>query len=48
MEESIRREYREIETKRNAEELMKFLDFEDILDFGSVSMRDFEEKNFFA
>ena len=47
MEESIRREQRERETKQNAEELMKFLDFVDIEDFNALSGQDFEEKNFF-
>lgn len=48
LEESIRREQRERETKLNAEELMKFLDFDDIQDFTQLSTQDFEEKNFIS
>jgi hypothetical protein len=48
LEESIRREQRERETKMNAEELMKFLDFDDITEFNQGSTHAFEEKNFFA
>jgi len=47
LEESIRRDQRERETKQNAEELIKFLDFDDITEFNSLTTQDFEEKNYF-
>jgi hypothetical protein len=48
LEESIKREQRERETRTFAEELTRFLDFEDVEDFMMLTPKDFEEKNFYA
>lgn len=47
MEETTIREHKERETRENAEELMRFLDFADIKDFDKVPFGSFQEINFF-
>jgi hypothetical protein len=45
LEESAKKERRELETRQNAEELHNFLDFADI-DWDNIKPEDFEVKNF--
>jgi hypothetical protein len=46
LEESAFKEKREIETRQNAEELHRYLDFADIVDWHNMKDTDFEKVNF--
>lgn len=47
IEESALREQKERETRENAEELLRYLDFADIKDFTKLPQGAFEEINFY-
>lgn len=47
LEEQAIKELKERETRKHAEELMKFLFFDDVADFKQVQESDFEEINFY-
>ena len=42
------KEQKERETRQHAEELLKYLEFDDIKDFRKLTTQDFEEINFFT
>ena len=48
IEEKTIKDLRDRETRNNAEELLRYLEFADIKDFNQVSGKDFEEINFYS
>ena len=48
LEEKAIKDIKDRETRNNAEELLKYLEFDDIKDFSKVSYKEFEEINFFS
>ena len=48
LEEKTIKDMRDRETRNNAEELLRYLEFADIKDFTKVSCKDFEEINFYS
>ena len=48
LEDKTLKEIKDRETRNNAEELLKYLEFSDIKDFTKVSCKDFEEINFYS
>jgi hypothetical protein len=42
------KDQRDRETRNNAEELLRYLEFDDIKDFSKVTCKDFEEINFIS
>ena len=48
LEEKTLKDIKDRETRNNAEELLRYLEFADIKDFTKVSCKDFEEINFYS
>ena len=48
LEEKTLKDIKDRETRNNAEELLRYLEFADIKDFTKVSCKDFEEINFLS
>lgn len=48
LEEKTLKDLRDRETRINAEELLRYLEFSDIKDFTKVTQKDFEEINFYS